>query len=571
MLTTSMSESSSPPGASLASLPTEIADAIYHSLTPGTLARLARVSKSIYAAVQGPLYRRPVINSFRKLQLFVQTLNKVASWDKTGDARSKWIVHLTLLIDPAVEEITNGRPLIAVLLARLINVIVRYNPAVTISMIISHSSCQSQPVRSFQSERFPRVTNLILDLSGDAPARSSRGGSSSMDTVIPRRRHIAAGYSYGTSGGTCVPNTAFWTRFFNGQCFPDLQKLELHHRSRRHPSNAYGFGREAILFTEMDTVGLAKIERLVMNSVPEFNDAVLMAGLQHAPLLTDLHIEDCSVSYEALDKLLLHALPVLERLVLRVSPKSEHAEIVRHQMNIRKPPVNNPHLCPHFRRSGRNLKHCEFSAPYICRDIFVDGYEVMKLSEAGHPGVLEGDPTGEIVSGYLDAVLVTTTINRLRQSRETDSGPPRTATDGKTAEEDAASIDKERALRTRRAKIERERWTRKLHVLRGICVEGDTFKELVVLAETEEPGVTWTVGHRPSGAAVKVVNGMTRDVRHQDEFVAQATPREQHRQRREFDFNDGLMGADDDADGEEVADDDGHDNDDGDVLDSSEF
>lgn len=47
----------------------------------------------------------------------------------------------------------------------------------------------------------------------------------------------------------------------------------------------------------MDTLGLAKIERLVVDTVPEFNDIVLMAGLKHAPLLTDLHIEDCHTTY----------------------------------------------------------------------------------------------------------------------------------------------------------------------------------------------------------------------------------------------------------------------------------
>ena len=86
---------------------------------------LARVSRDIYAAVQGPLYRRPVIDSYRKLQAFIKTLNHVASWDKKGDARSKGIVHLTLMIDPAKEESTAGRPLIAVILARMIRVIAR--------------------------------------------------------------------------------------------------------------------------------------------------------------------------------------------------------------------------------------------------------------------------------------------------------------------------------------------------------------------------------------------------------------------------------------------------------------
>ncbi|KAF3902633.1 hypothetical protein ABW21_db0209813 [Orbilia brochopaga] len=557
-----MSYSSDAQRASLASLPTEIADAIYLSLTPGTLARLARVSKDIYAAVQGPLYRRPVLNSFRKLQLFVTTLNKVASWNKVGDARSKWIVHLTLLIDPAVEESTTGKPLIAVLLSRLINVIVRYNPYVNISMIISHSACQSQPVRSFQSEVFPRVTSLILDLSGASPITpsSSSRDASALGASAPRRRHPTTRGPMGiqrqltTNEAVCAPNSPFWTRFFNGQCFPDLQKLELHHRPEPIPPYQRIL-TQSIQFTELDIVGLAKIERLVVNSVPEFNDTVLMAGLQHAPLLTDLHIEHCRVSYEALEKLLVHALPVLQRLVLRVLSNSGYAINVKAQMNTPQPTQNIPHiphLCPHFRRFGRNLKHFEFAAPWICRDIFLDEHEVEQLWMAGHPGSLRGDHQGEINHGYLDAMLVTTTLTRLRQARETDSGMPHKATDGKTAEEDAAMLEKERALRTRRAKIARERWTRKLNMLSGTCINGGTFDELVVLAEVEEAGVAWTVGHRPTNKAMRVTNGIVRDVRHADEFVGQPVVREGAR-RREYDVNDALMGAhteDDDADGE---------------------
>ncbi|KAK6539647.1 hypothetical protein TWF694_009853 [Orbilia ellipsospora] len=543
-----MSQSSSDPPASLATLPTEIAETIYKTLTPATLARLARVSKDIYAAVQSPLYRRPILNSYRKLQLFVATLNKVASWDtRSGDARSKRIVHLTLLIDPAKEELTTGRPLIAVLLARLVRVIARYNPDVTITLAISHSSCESQPVRSFQTEEFPRVTSLVLDLGSESTSRTqeapSRGGSSSIDTVIPVRRHIAArGYNNTTTGGRCSPNAQFWIRFFNGRSFPDLQRLELHHRMRGGiGSGSYeGWEGQSLLFTEIDTLGLAKMERLVVNSVPEFNDAVLMAGLQHAPLLTDLQIEDCHVSYSALDKLLLHALPVLHRLVLRIPNTSRFARHVRQKIGIRNLEEENPHLCPHFRRSGKNLKHFELTAPFICRDIYLDEYEKVRLRESGHPGTLAGDETGEIAQGGLDAMLVTGILQRLRQIRETDSGTQVKKTESTSLEEDRMLLEKERVLRNRRVTIAKEKWTRKLHVLEGICVDGDTFEELVVLAEVEEQGIAWMLGHRPGEHAWKVMDGMANELDYYNEF--ESGGRLGGSRRLEHDVNDDLMG-----------------------------
>ncbi|KAK6520888.1 hypothetical protein TWF506_001131 [Arthrobotrys conoides] len=537
-----MSESGQGPPASLATLPTEIADSIYYSLPPASLCTLARVSRDIYAAVQGPLYRRPVIDSYRKLQAFVKTLNYVASWDKkTGDARSKSIVHLTLMIDPAKEESTAGRPLIAVILARMIRVIARYNENVTISLIISHSACDAQPVRSFESEEFPRVTSLILDLGGE-PVTQSSSGSNSMNSVIPVRRNIhQRNYNYNT-GTRCVPNAKFWTRFFNGSSFPDLRRLELHHRSRSGPSYGdSGMEGHMILFTELDTLGLARIERLVVNSVPEFNDAVLMAGLQHAPMLTDLQIENCAVTYSALDKLLLHALPVLRRLVLRVSPQSRFARHAREALGYRgnrAPGEEIPHLCPHFRRYGKDLKHFELAAPYICGDIFLDEYEKEKLRESGHPGTLAGDDNGVVVQGELDTTLVTGVLKRIRQTRDTDSVGQRLV-EGSNMAEDRKILERERAMRTRKATIEKERWTRRLHVLDGMCIDGATFEELTAFANVEEHGINWILGSMPERRAFRVIGDLIETIRYSHEF-------ERDRPRRgrqvERDLNDELVG-----------------------------
>ncbi|KAF3907530.1 hypothetical protein AA313_de0201867 [Arthrobotrys entomopaga] len=301
-----------------------------------------------------------------------------------------------------------------------------------------------------------------------------------------------------------------------------------------------GWEGEAILFKEMDTLGLAKIERLVVNSVPEFNDAVLMAGLQHAPLLVDLQIEDCHVTYAALDKLLLHALPVLQRLVLRIPSTSRFARHVRENMGVRNLKEENPHLCPHFRRSGKNLKHFELTAPFICRDIFLDEYEKVRLRESGHPGMLAGDETGGIVQGDLDVMLVTGILKRLRRTRETDSGTQVKTTEGTSFEEDRMILEKERLLRNRKVTIEKEKWTRKLHVLEGICRDGDTVDELVALAEVEEQGIGWSLGHRPGQCAWRVVNGMVNELDYSEEFDSGG--RSGGGRRLEHDRNDDLMG-----------------------------
>lgn len=245
----------------------------------------------------------------------------------------------------------------------------------------------------------------------------------------------------------------------------------------------------------------------------------------------------------ALDKLLLFALPVLQKLVLRIPHTSGYAQQVRSQMNIRNLPESNPHLCPHFRKAGKNLKHFDFAAPYICRDVFVDEYEKLKLREAGHPGTLIGEDDGSISSGELDIMLVTGTLRRIREHRETDSMGAKLV-QGQSFEEDRQILEKERLLRNRRAQIEKERWTRKLHVLEGMCIDGDTFDELIALAAVEEAGVTWTLGHMHGRRGQKVINGMLTDINHADVFGDNIP--ESMRRRREgivHDLNDDLMGS----------------------------
>ncbi|KAF3936733.1 hypothetical protein ABW19_dt0201539 [Dactylella cylindrospora] len=267
-----------------------------------------------------------------------------------------------------------------------------------------------------------------------------------------------------------------------------------------------------------------------------------MAGLQHAPLLTDLHIEDCHVTYAALDKLLVHALPVLQRLVLRVPYTSRFAQHARTNMNMRHIPDDNPHLCQHFRRGGKNLKHFEFTAPFICRDLFVDEYEKAKLRESGHPGTLAGDHNGTIAAGDLDILLITGILKNARLHRATDSiaHAPKPS-EGTSFEEDKKIVEKERLLRNRRFKVEKERWTRKIHVLEGMCTDGDTFDELPALAEVEEEGITWFFGHLPSKKASKVMNGMMREISYAGEFEREQ-PMIRRTQTLEHDTNDDLMG-----------------------------
>lgn len=171
-----------------------------------------------------------------------------------------------------------------------------------VTLRILNGSCIHQPISSFENDTFSNVTNLILHV-GVAPHnagdRSSTSGpsSASLSQVIPVRRFGLQNFE-NIGRNICKPNSKFWTGIFNGRSFPDLKEVEIRH-SHGPPQAGSWANSSHVKFDKDDLAGLGKVTRLVVESVPELNDSVLMGALTNAQTLKKLELRNvAALSYE---------------------------------------------------------------------------------------------------------------------------------------------------------------------------------------------------------------------------------------------------------------------------------
>ncbi|RPA95844.1 hypothetical protein L873DRAFT_1696451 [Choiromyces venosus 120613-1] len=487
------SRSSPSEESALCTLPTEISEQIYRSLPYGDLTRLARVNKALYTSVQSPLYRHAKVTSFKRLTLFIRTLNSVARFDKSGEgAVSKHVVTLRLTIDPNASESessNHNRPT-AVMISRMIETLGSYCPSVNITLHIANGSCNAQPLTSFQQETFPRVSTLILEVGVPSISSGSVSGPparpSSFNQVIPGRR--AALETYGRYGSGCNPNAKFWSGIFNGASFPDLREVEILH-DRGSPASQWA---TPVKFAADDLKGLGKVTRLVVNSAPELNDSVLMGALTRADCLQRLELRNIvGLSYDALSVLLPLALPNLTHFTLHIPPRHLSAREAKRQLESYQPLAptgeENPlpvHLCPLLRIYGRNLQFLEVHAPFLCRDLFLDESEKSKLNEEGvrtDVGGLGGDiclsRNGDPF--LIDRIAFEQTVKQTKDI--SNAGAISTA-----------EYEEEQKKLKRARTIKEQGWRRTVRFREGMCRDGEAWEEIGILARLEEENVKWT-------------------------------------------------------------------------------
>jgi hypothetical protein len=153
-------------------------------------------------------------------------------------------------------------------------------------LILENATCSGQPIRSFGTETFPRVTSLILHTGPGEPQQPTQQANRAL---ILNRRALGRGLHEllgGTRDHRCVPTQEFWTGIFNGTSFPQLEEVEIHHVQTARA----GWGAPEIPASELK--GLMNITRLAVDSAPELNSTVLMSALQCAPKLKHLELKN---------------------------------------------------------------------------------------------------------------------------------------------------------------------------------------------------------------------------------------------------------------------------------------
>ena len=423
---------------------------------------------------------------------------------------------MDLTIDQVKDSARNhGDPPSAILVSRYIESIVRRCPNLAITLRFAHCQCQSAPVMSLDSEAFPRVTKLILYLG----------------------RHDPDGI-YGRSRTTCVPNAKFWRPLVNGVSFPDCLSLEIRHYWAASPpthatldlqkrysnystNHGRGFADFPLKASQMvgPTKGLKRFESIMLECPPELEPLLLMQLLGNpdsvAVNLAKLELRFCNLDYETISKLLYHAPPNLNHLVLLCCDNERyyHGRDVPEQ----------PHLCPLIRDFGKKLVHLEFGAATICREVFFDDLEIKALRQNGVATRLGTD--GGAMEGHskLDTHAIRETVQACRGQKRSDfragfikeaiaaakaqsgkkvssslfgGGASANVSVARAEREAEALLDEEEEQRARLIEGSKTTWFRRIIAWHGLCHPNDTWEEIQLAADLEETGIEWVVASK---------------------------------------------------------------------------
>ena len=418
---------------------------------------------------------------------------------------------LDLTIDQIKDSVRNhSQPPSAILVSRYIESIVRRCPNLAITLRFAHCQCQSGPVLHLNSETFPRVTKLILYLG----------------------RHDPDGI-YGRSRTACVPNAKFWRPLVNGVSFPDCLSLEIrHYWAACPPTHAtldlqkrysnyligHGFEDSPLEPSQMvgPTKGLKRFESIMLECPPELDSLLLMQLLGNpdsvAVNLAKLELRFCNLDYETISKLLYHAPPNLNHLVLLCSDNERYHH-----------GYDQPHLCPLIRDFGKKLVHLEFGAATICREVFFDDLEIKSLRQNGVATRLGTDGGAMEEHDKLDTHAIRETVQACRAQKRSNfragrikeaiaaakaqsgrkvssslfgGGASANVSVARAEREAEALLDEEEEQRARLIEGSKTTWFRRLIAWNGLCHSNDTWEEIQLAADMEETGIEWVVASK---------------------------------------------------------------------------
>lgn len=426
----------------------------------------------------------------------------------------------TMTLDLTIDQIKDsdrnrGQPPSAILVSRFIESIVRRCPNLAITLRFAHCQCQSAPVLSLDSETFPRVTKLILYLGRHDP-----------DEI------------HGRSRTTCVPSAKFWRPLVNGVSFPDCLSLEIRHYwattppthatldlQKRYGNSSTNYGRGLVDFplsaSQMvgPTKGLKRFESIMLECPPELDSLLLMQLLGNpdsvAVNLAKLELRFCNLDYETISKLLYHAPPNLNHLVLLCCDNARYY----HGYDA----LEQPHLCPLIRDFGKKLVHLEFAAATICREVFFDDLEINSLRQNGVATRLGTDGGTIEEHDKLDTHAIRETVQACRRQKRSDfragrikeaitaakaqsgrkvssslfgGGASANVSVARAEREAEALLDEEEEQRARLIKSSKTPWFRRIVAWHGLCHPEDTWEEIQLAADLEESGIEWVVASK---------------------------------------------------------------------------
>lgn len=351
---------------------------------------------------------------------------------------------------------------------------------------------------NFATAVFPRVTKVTLYL-----------GRHGVDISDPGFRP--------SPPQNCTPNASFWRPYLNGDSFPDLRSVKLHHHWARNPGNSANILAQA--FTEYGFLGtsyphrsnrhnkeaeqlgpcsgLEKLQEILLESVPELSPSLLGQILNNqaskARNLKKLDIRFCRLDADTLNLLLQQQIDSLTHFTLFV-PASSTANL-----NGTNDHPQAPHLCSQIVSFCKNLVYLKYLSSHVCRDLFLNEQEKGILKETGLSAQLT-DNSEEVDRHAIRQVLEEHRGKQARLHREQrlSDSLAKARVDNPTIYASALELelDQEEEKRKRLIAEAKTPWKRSIIALRGICSDNRRvahWEELEELANMEEAGVEWVL------------------------------------------------------------------------------
>ncbi len=279
---------------------------------------------------------------------------------------------------------------------------------------------------------------------------------------------------------------------------PDCRSIEIHHWWASPPPKGTSILHQAMQSeyfppfpTQTESLGLldglAKLEKISLESPPELDSTLLVQLLGHrdplASHLRHLELRFCNLDLAVIAKLIQQASQSLTHLTLLLGGRTDTSSYYREEP---------PHLCPLIREFSKNLVCLEYAAPTLCPAIFYDSDELQEIRK--NRGTTDGSDTYAIRESVLNCRRRKNTRyhkKRIEKALQESGGKSRSHIETSTE----LLLGREEEDRKRTIQNSRSKWKRKLISWHRTCTL-QPWTEIQQGADLAEAGVEWTLASK---------------------------------------------------------------------------
>lgn len=365
-----------------------------------------------------------------------------------------------------------------------------------------NSLCRRTSATNFANDTFPRVQKLVLYL----------GRNIESNPDLPN---------------DCAPNAGFWSPFLNGESFPDLKSIQIHHCLATNPvdganimdqahhigdqpqNHAYPLLRqEHRPDRDLDggeslgpCLGLEKLQEIFLESPPELNSFLLRQILDNqvskASKLKKLELRFCNLETQSLAFLLEQEIPSLTHFTLLTNTSVREPSSFKSRDHGK-----SPHLCSLMRRFSRDLVYLKYAASHVCRELFFDEFErhslkhITRIHDVGNDTPVDTHAIRQAIGRYRAKKALQYRNDRVDKATSEAQAKNPAINISTVRINTELDIDREEQARRRHIEDSRTRWKRSIICWSNLCDGINGWAELQLGADMGEVGVEWILTSR---------------------------------------------------------------------------